>query len=134
MSDKAAASHPRMEVEEIGKRYSRQYGVEHIDDGELKALCGTIRHVLHRELGAVVNDIYVMGSFACGEARGQISDLDLRVLIQSPVPEAERKACEKMLREEYSPTAAPSICGYLDPHVTVLVPNDAEPHVEVSNQ
>lgn len=109
----------------------RECGVDDIDGLELQTLVSCIRTVVWSQLSTSVSSVYVVGSFARGEAREVVSDLDLRIVIHSPMEEAETQACEQLLKNEYGSKVCPSACGYLDPHLTILEPGVGTPHVKV---
>jgi hypothetical protein len=109
--------------------FPRELGVEDIGDGDLQTLTSCIQHVVGRDLPTTVTEIFVMGSFARGEARRLFSDLDLRVVVTGWSPEDEREAVADTLKTEYGPDVTPEVCGYLDVHITNLQPTGDEPSV-----
>jgi predicted nucleotidyltransferase len=109
----------------------RDTGVNDIDDGELQRLCSRIRHVVQRDLNTSVQRIYVMGSFARGEAREVASDLDLRVLVSGYTPKPDRRDVERHLKNGAGPAVTPSVAGYIDVHITPARPPEDEPSTEV---
>lgn len=113
------------------QQIERKLGVSDIDSRELDRMCDRIRHVVKRDLDVSVQSIYVMGSFARGEARPVVSDIDVRVVVQGMADEEAIDECEYQLKCEHGPDIVPSVCGYLDPHITILRPDGRDPHVEV---
>lgn len=109
----------------------RDCGVEDIDEKELARTCRTIRHVVQRELDVTVQRLFVMGSFARGEARRVASDLDVRVVVSGWVPEEGREPVEHLLKNEYGAEVVPEACGFLDARLSNLVP-DEDPNHEVT--
>lgn len=119
------------QVKSVEQPFPRELGVGDIDSQELEQMCHTIRHVVQRDCDVSVQDIYVMGSFARGEAMRAASDLDIRILVTGVVEEATKQECEHDLKCEYGPDIRPSVCGYLDPHITVLSPCPDDAHVRI---
>lgn len=126
--DQKTSLSARIQDEELEPR---ECGVEDIDRKELRHLVNRIRFIVNSHLSARVSSIYVVGSFARGEAREVASDLDLRIVIQTWKRDDEMRACEHLLKNEYSAEVCPTVCGYLDPHITLLEPGRETPHVEV---
>lgn len=113
--------------------WPRKHGVDRIKNGHLIALKRSIETLVQAELSTSVRAVYVVGSFARGEAKELVSDLDLRVVIRSPLPDEETASFEHDLENEYGPALCPKACGSLDPHLTILEPGDETPHVEIAH-
>lgn len=108
----------------------RDGSVTDLDKAELRALVNNVRHVIREEYGFSVLRVYVVGSWARGEAMVGVSDLDLRVVINTApgVETGEEIRAELKKRMEWTPEGA----TYPDVAATPLEPDETEPKAVVA--
>lgn len=108
----------------------RDGSVTDLDETELRALVRNVRHVIHEQYGFSVLKVYVVGSWARGEAMVGVSDLDLRVVINdAPGVETGEEIREELKRRmEWTPEGA----TYPDVAATPLEPDETEPKAVVA--
>lgn len=95
----------------------------------LGAFASNVRHYLREEYDLGTESVYVVGSWARGEAMIGVSDLDVRVVTnESPgVETGERIREELKSKMEWTPGSS----TYPDVAVTPLQPDESEPKVKI---
>lgn len=119
--------------ERIERIFDRELGVADIAPQELDRMCRTIRRVVQRDCNTPVRALYVVGSFARGAAMDSVSDIDVRVVTADSVPPDRRARCERALKNTHGPHIVPTVCGYLDAHITTTAPNPNTPHIRIDH-
>lgn len=117
-----------IEREEVNSVSDPEWGVEAFEKEEIDRLVKTVRHVVWKELRLSGNEIYIMGSFARGEARRVVSDLDLRIEVDYVPTREEAERVQKLLKIEYGPEILPDAAGYLDANILPTRPGEDDPH------
>lgn len=115
-----------------GELGPRDKGVKDINSRQLSFMLQKVQQIVHQELQEIPTSIYVVGSFARGEAIGVASDLDLRIVINGVKPDERLREVENLIKNEYGPAITPDECGFLDPRITILEPKNETPNVKVA--
>lgn len=98
----------------------------HIDDVDVATraqLAGELLDVVDA-LGVLVQEIWVSGSWARGDAIPMISDLDLRVVGPGVLSYRAHWALTHYLRVEIGPEICPEIFGYIDARPSTIPPEE----------
>lgn len=108
----------------------RDGSVDDLSETELRALASNVSHVIREQYGFSVQRVYVVGSWARGEAMVGVSDLDLRVVINDSPGVETGKEIRKELKKrmEWTPEGA----TYPDVAATPLEPDESEPKAVVA--
>lgn len=110
--------------------FPRTASVDDLDEAQLDSLRTTLTYTVQRFTSCRVESIYVMGSFARGEAMRVASDLDLRIVVDKRPPEWVRTDVEAYLKNELGPRTEVDLTGFIDARFATKHPTE-EPHHEI---
>lgn len=105
-------------------------GVEVIDPDVLQALASYFAEIVTRNTETAVEDVYVYGSFAEGEAVLHESDLDVIIVVSEQQDERTRERIEYHIRGDED-DITPDNVSHVDPYITAEQPAEDTETVKI---